>query len=230
MIFLALMLGVDLVSRKETEMRTTPKDRRAEIQTMQTEVARLEALLTATATQGSKPVDQVQLAKELVAAEEESRRLARERDQLRAKAGQEQQVAVQLLAALEERKRQQGHLQDQLQSLRTALTRVIEDTRVFFIPEEGTTKIPVLVVCTKDKIRMGRLGDTVAQEYPVSAAGRNSCLSNIRQRSRLAEYVVFIIKPTATEYAMALVSSVRQEGFDVGYDALEEDKDVAFRR
>ena len=120
-------------------------------------------------------------------------------------------------------------LRQDLQRLRDAMTRAIEEKKVFFIPEKGTTKTPILVECSATGARVGFLDRAESPKvFPNSASGLQSFETSLAQYSTAREYFVLMIKPSAADYWQSLYAKVLAHDFDVGYDALEEENSIGF--
>jgi len=103
------------------------------------------------------------------------------------------------------------------------------DGQLWLIPDKSsTTKEPILVTVS------GAGGAIEHFDHPeqrrqlgssdVDAAFR-SYLGNAKS---LDQYVVFLVRPSGIETFRDLVKSARNLGFDVGFDALEEDRQIHF--
>lgn len=120
-------------------------------------------------------------------------------------------------------------LKEELARLRSAMTKAVEQSKIFFIPEQGVLKTPVLVECAGNGIRVGFIDrDTKAVAFRPDNDGIREFDKHLKQFSPSREYFVFMIKPSGLSYWSKLLQRARTEDFDVGYDALEENLSVGF--
>lgn len=119
-------------------------------------------------------------------------------------------------------------LTQEMDDLRTAQAEALEQKRIFVIPEEGTTKTAVIVECSDAIARAGYI-DRAAP--PTSFSTEREMSTEFRKYlgglSSSREYIVFMVKPSGVNVFQALRSIAVASGFDVGYDALEEDRSIA---
>jgi hypothetical protein len=103
------------------------------------------------------------------------------------------------------------------------------DRLLFVIPEPGSGKTPVLVECSGASSRLGYIdkpGDPLI--LPPGRQGMEAFRAKIVTLSPSREYIVFMIKPSGVGVFEELWAIADGLGFDVGYDALEEDRVIAF--
>ncbi|MBF0234364.1 MAG: hypothetical protein HQK65_15190, partial [Desulfamplus sp.] len=67
-----------------------------------------------------------------------------------------------------------------------------------------------------------------ADTFTTDRDGLGKFLNSLETLNKSDAYPLFMIKPSASEYAMQLVRQVQAMGFDVGYDAMVEDESVSF--
>ena len=116
-----------------------------------------------------------------------------------------------------------SHTQSQLLKLRQ------REGQLWLIPDKTiTTKEPILVTVAGTGITIERF-DRPDQSRRADAndAGR-AFASYLSKAKNTDQYVVFLIKPSGVTLFQSLVQSARDVGFDVGYDALEENRQVHF--
>lgn len=94
----------------------------------------------------------------------------------------------------------------------------------------------LIIECSGKTIRSGMMNDNLAdiassREPDIFSTDQNGIDNFIKYLSALnrsGQYPVFIIKPSASYYAMQLIDKVKSMGFDVGYDAMVEEESVSF--
>lgn len=241
MIFLVLMLAVEVVSRQEqtTAPQTHPApaaavaagDDAAALAALRAESARLDAAVAAAraANQRAAGGTPLEAVRRQVAETREAEAL---RPALNRAQAQQAAARTALDQATQERERvrsQASQLQARVAAQENELARSKAGKRVFFIPEKGANKTPWLVQCTADSLRAGRLGQKDAvREFATGAAGEKELLAFVQARQPDADAFVILMKPSGVAVAMRLVNQIQTAGFDVGYDALEEDSEIVF--
>lgn len=99
--------------------------------------------------------------------------------------------------------------------------------QLWLIPDRTvTTKEPILVTVAGSGISIARFNRATRQANASDAGEVFS--SYLSKANSTNEYVVFLIKPSGVFLFQSLVQSARDMGFNVGYDALEEDRQVHF--
>jgi hypothetical protein len=101
--------------------------------------------------------------------------------------------------------------------------------QVWLIPDRtANSKEPILAVVSGTGLRIDRFNHPeLSQEFTKSKAnsGFESYLKNAKSQD---EYVVFLIRPSGIGLFKKLVQIARDNGFEVGFDALEENREVHF--
>ncbi|MBF0574261.1 MAG: hypothetical protein HQK69_10995, partial [Desulfamplus sp.] len=116
---------------------------------------------------------------------------------------------------------------------------------ISFIPakDANPNQRAILIECSKDYIRFGKLNKSSSTtnssgantiitpssqvtQLPANSNGIRQFIQYLENFDKLRDYPIFIIKPSASEYAMELINQVQSIGFDVGYDAMAENERV----
>lgn len=115
------------------------------------------------------------------------------------------------------------HAQDRLLKLRQL------EGQLWLIPDRTiTTKEPILVTVAGTGITIDRF-DRPDQHAQADSGGASDVFTAYLAKVKSTDqYVVFLIKPSGIPLFQSLVQSARDKGFDVGYDALEENQKVHF--
>lgn len=103
-------------------------------------------------------------------------------------------------------------------------------SRIFVLPQpDPSGKQPVLIVLSATNGCVSRLGETNLTQFSLgpSAAGFEAALAACNPTR---ERLVFYVRPSAVEQFNACRQTARQLGFDVGYDAAEEDRQYVLTR
>ena len=126
-------------------------------------------------------------------------------------------------------------LHSRLEELKKLHDALFLDNTITLIPEKGSEQKPLLVECSGDTIRRGKTNlkiDTGVKINPdvfsTDGIGIQQFLKSLALVNKKDEYILFMIKPSASDYAMQLIGQVRRMGFDVGYDAMLEDQVLSF--
>ena len=128
-----------------------------------------------------------------------------------------------------EREREIEALAVEKMALQQKLATLAKRKMVTYLPQEEAPKEALLVECARQTIRVGPLrGQEKPSLFASDDSGFDRFMAYTLGRSKSEEYFVFLIKPSAADYALQLAYRVKQAGFDMGYDALEENRHVAY--
>jgi hypothetical protein len=101
--------------------------------------------------------------------------------------------------------------------------------KLWLIPDRSsTTKEPILATISGSgaKVeRFDRLDQTKEFNKATARTGFDSYLSEVKP---VDQYVVFLVRPSGIELFERLVKVAREKGFEVGFDALEENREIHF--
>lgn len=240
MILLVLMLALEVVSRRDRPAAAAAAapapsvraDRQAAVQALRAECARLArdlASLTATTAVATAPVDRLAAARLQVEQAQSVETLRATLMRQRTRLTQTRTHQAELQAEKTAREARLAALSGELTRRDAAAASRLAGQHVFFIPEPGLDKTPWLVECSGGGIRAGRLAQAEAPRgFPATAAGEKEFLEFARTRPAKTDAFVVLMKPSGVGLAMNLVAQIQGAGYDVGYDALEEEFDVGF--
>src|SRR5262249_50188156 len=103
------------------------------------------------------------------------------------------------------------------------------DGKIWLVPEKSAnTKEPILMTVSDKGLRIERFDrPNEAKEFTKSKArgGFDEYLAGMKSKD---QYVVFMVRPSGIGLFKELVDAARNAGFEVGFDALEEDREVHF--
>jgi hypothetical protein len=101
--------------------------------------------------------------------------------------------------------------------------------QVWLIPDRSSNpKEPILAIVSGTGLRIDRFNHPEqSQEFKKSGA-RAGLESYLKQAKSQDQYVVFLIRPSGIALFKQLVQTARDNGFEVGFDALEEDREIHF--
>lgn len=123
-----------------------------------------------------------------------------------------------------------GHLDQQVTQTQSKLLKLRQrEGQLWLIPDKSsTTKEPILVTVAGAGVTIERF-DHPDQRKQLKRSDMDTAFrSYLREAKALDQYVVFLVRPSGIETFQDLVKSARDMGFDVGYDALEEDRQIHF--
>lgn len=231
LILLTLLMAVEVIEKKGNPQQDPVVDDDAEDQVL----ADLRARLTALRNCAPAPLPPAPerlagqsaavVAAKLVEEEAMSKRVASQLDEAtRTHAGLEEKRR-EATAKLEAVRAELVRARDAAAAAGKELDALRKDKRLTLIPEKLTGKKPLLVECSKDSILVSRLGErALAGRFGTDYDARRAFQKFIAESfSPSANYVVFMVKPSGLEVGFPLIDQVRGHGFDVGYDALEEE-------
>ena len=101
--------------------------------------------------------------------------------------------------------------------------------KLWLIPDRSsTTKEPILAVVSGAGVKVQQFDHPdQAREFGGSSA-LSEFASYLGESKALDQYFVFMVKPSGIALFGRLVKSARDKGFEVGFDAVEEDKNIYF--
>jgi hypothetical protein len=235
MIFLTLLLAVEVASRRESEAQApeTPinniEAKLAELRNRVT-VLRLESERKATQVVTEDPRHALTRADEIIRSKKQLNDLIRDQDALRKETARQEQTLQTLREQSKITTTEQADLENKISQLNAALAKAVEDRGIAFIPEAGTSKTPLLIECSSNSIRAGFITrPQTPMTFAATEDGRRQFLEFAGTRSSSEEYFLFLLKPSSRSEGLGMAVALRKKGYDVGYDALEEDKTVKFK-
>jgi|SRR6267378_7962304 len=102
--------------------------------------------------------------------------------------------------------------------------------RIFVLPRpDPSGKQPILVVLSATNGWLARLGQTNSTEFHVSS-GTGGFEAAVAACNPSRDRLVFYVRPSGVEQFNACRQAARRLGFDVGYDAAEEDRQYVLTR
>jgi hypothetical protein len=119
-------------------------------------------------------------------------------------------------------------LEQQVSAAQARLLKLRErEGKLWLIPDKSdTTKEPILVTVERTGAAAYAFDHPEKHQQWDTARAPSSFEQYLRSAKSLNQYVVFEVKPSGIQLFQNLLESARSAGFDVGFDALEEDKEV----
>jgi len=103
------------------------------------------------------------------------------------------------------------------------------DGQLWLIPDKSsTTKEPILVTVSGSGVAIEHFDHPEQRKQLGTFDADTAFKSYLGHAKSLDQYVVFLVRPSGIETFRDLVKSARDSGFDVGFDALEEDRQTHF--
>lgn len=101
--------------------------------------------------------------------------------------------------------------------------------KLWLVPDKSsTTKEPVLAVVSGAGVKVQRFDHPEQTKQFGGASARSEFGSYLGEAKPLDQYFVFMVKPSGIGLFGRLVKSARDKGFEVGFDAVEEEKNIYF--
>ncbi|MBF0388666.1 MAG: hypothetical protein HQK71_01035 [Desulfamplus sp.] len=111
---------------------------------------------------------------------------------------------------------------------------------ISFIPakDDNPNQNTLLIECSGELIRYGIFsssgseaanaptGDSSQAQFSADSKGVNNFFESLESIDRLKYSLLFIIKPSASNYAMQLINKAHNMGFETGYDAIAENQSI----
>lgn len=227
LILLVLIMAIQVAAQKSATAKSAPEESNdpltAHVDKLEDDLGKVREIIAAT------KADPVQVARDLVARElelksRESNHVAAERE---------------LFVLKEQLKRKSSHLSAASQNaarIAAELERVIAynaDIRVrnnvYFIPEVGIQKKPVLIECSESGLKCGVLGDP-ANVLKIAAGSdlQGGLRGYLRGLSKEKHHIVFLVKPSGVSGYDETSPVVRDAGFDMGSEPIGESIEVEY--
>jgi phosphotransferase system IIB component len=123
-----------------------------------------------------------------------------------------------------------GNLDQQVAQAQSKLLKLRQrEGQLWLIPDKSsTTKEPILVTVAGAGVTVERFDHPDQRKQLEKSDADTAFRLYLREAKALDQYVVFLVRPSGIETFQDLVKSARDMGFDVGYDALEEDRQIHF--
>jgi hypothetical protein len=101
--------------------------------------------------------------------------------------------------------------------------------QIWLIPDRSmTTKEPILVTVGGHEVTVERFDHPDQHDQFDQSEAEDRLRAYLRKSRALDQYVVFLVRPSGIELFQRLLNLARDSGFDVGFDAVEESRQVHF--
>ncbi len=117
-----------------------------------------------------------------------------------------------------------------LSAVQTRLLKLRErDGKIWLIPDKSnSTKEPILVTVARTSATAEAFDHPEQRQQWDATRAQSSFEGYLRNANALNQYIVFLVRPSGIQLFQELLKSARNEGFEIGFDALEENQDVHF--
>ncbi|HRU05309.1 MAG TPA: hypothetical protein P5137_05990 [Candidatus Brocadiia bacterium] len=229
MLLVMLMLALEVVARPAGKPAPAALPKAAtsaeEVERLRQEIAqaRREVEQAAKLNLDDAPAKVARLEQEMAKTRERTA-------QLNAAAEASRQRAEAAARAAAQARQEEERLKAELEGLRKRLDEQEAQNRVHYTFARETNKTPVLVECSASGIAVRVAGKTpqVVSFVDASSPHYQSSLRRFqawaRGRSPAREAFIVLVKPSAAGYAQEVIDALKQSGFDVGHEPLEEDR------
>jgi hypothetical protein len=103
--------------------------------------------------------------------------------------------------------------------------------QVWLIPDSRTkSKEPILAVVSASGLTLARFDQPDETRTYKKGEERSGLESYLKRFNPANQYVVFLIRPSGVGLFKDLVEKAKADGFEVGFDALEEDREIHFTK
>jgi hypothetical protein len=227
LILVTLMLSFSMQTTESTEAQ--PESRlRAERERLR-EIEQQNQTLQQWRIEASTLPDASQLQTQLAALRRETEQLDAQRKQsettlqsLRERAAKSPNI-TELRAEIK-------NLDARIQDLQSKIAHERTNQNVLYIVPDADAqrakKKPAIFVVSGNELRAQRLDGSEMRSYPI--AFRESLAPALRHFKPEQDFIVFYFRPSGAKWFDAFRDTARAAGFEVGYDALEEDKEIIF--
>jgi hypothetical protein len=256
LIFVALLLATDLGVPTDSRSKSENPEIEQQLQealTMQVDVdaqnQRLQELLTTaeTAPDSDKLQADIKRLRSQLAEEQkkqgalndqmaESQDAIAKRDavlgltDLKAKVARETQEAKTIASQDAKIREEMAALDQHLASVQSKLLILRQrEGKLWLIPDKGsTTKEPILATVSASGVKLERF-DRLDQTKDFSkSSARSEFDTYLNGVKPVDQYIVFLVRPSGVGLFEDLVKSARDKNIEVGFDALEENKDIYY--
>jgi hypothetical protein len=138
---------------------------------------------------------------------------------VRAQIESQQITNAALIQTVAETERQQKELKEKIEK---------SEREVWILPGPPTGKQPVYVVVSSTKITCDRANQPGAHREFAGARAVADFTAGLRQWARNTDYFLFYVRPSGINVFKRCSDAAKTAGFQIGYDAVEEDKQVIF--
>jgi len=222
---LAMQVDVDAQNERLQELLTTaetapdPEKLQADIKRLQLQLAEEQKKQAAINDQMSESQDAIAKRDAVLGLTDLKAKVALETQEAKSIASQDAKVREEM-AALEQHL---AGVQSKLLILRQ------REGKLWLIPDKGsTTKEPILATVSASGVKLERFDRPDQTKIFSVSSARSEFDSYLDGVKPVDQYIVFLVRPSGVGLFEDLVKSARDKNIEVGFDALEENKDIYY--
>jgi hypothetical protein len=222
---LAMQVDVDAQNERLQELLTTaetapdPEKLQADIKRLQLQLAEEQKKQAAINDQMSESQDAIAKRDAVLGLTDLKAKVAHETQEAKSIASQDAKVREEM-AALEQHL---AGVQSKLLILRQ------REGKLWLIPDKGsTTKEPILATVSASGVKLERFDRPDQTKNFSQSSARSEFDSYLDGVKPVDQYIVFLVRPSGVGLFEDLVKSARDKNIEVGFDALEENKDIYY--
>ena len=222
---LAQQVEVDAQNQRLQELLTTAETS-PDATKLQADIKRLKAQLAEEQKKQSALAEQMSESQTAIAKRDAELGLTA----LKAQIEKEKDATKEITAKEADVKSQIASLDQHIVGLQSKLLQLRQrEGKLWLIPEKGTTtKEPILAIVSNRGISLERFDHPEKTKQIDSAKPRSDFEDYVKTLKATDEYVVFLIRPSGVALFQDIVKTARERNIEVGFDAIEEDKDIYF--
>ena len=193
---------------------------------LETDITRLRAQLAEEKTKHASVAEQLAASQSAFEARDRTLGLT----DLKAQIQREVQEAESLARQEAKVREEMTILEQRVASVQLKLLKLRErEGKLWLIPDKSfTTKEPILATTSGSGAKVEQFDHPdQAKEFSKSSAPTEFD-SYLGKAKPLDQYVVFLVRPSGIELFERLLKLAREKGFEVGFDALEENREIHF--
>lgn len=121
-------------------------------------------------------------------------------------------------------------LNEKIETLRSRLETLKQSNRVTLIPEEGFSKKPLYLILSANEVEIASSspGVSATGKFRGDAASVRAVVRQLGNVDKTRYCIVIMARPDGFERMEMFASKLRDAGFDVGRDPVEQDAELAF--
>ena len=222
---LAMQVDVDAQNQRLQELLTTaetapdPDKLQADIKRLRLQLAEEQKKQAAINDQMTESQDAIAKRDAVLGLTDLKAKVAHETQEAKSIASQDAKVREEM-AALDQHL---AGVQSKLLILRQ------REGKLWLIPDKGsTTKEPILATVSASGVKLERFDRPDQTKDFSQSSARSEFDSYLDGVKTVDQYIVFLVRPSGVGLFEDLVKSARDKNIEVGFDALEENKDIYY--
>src|SRR6202142_2242512 len=222
---LAMQVDVDAQNQRLQELLTTAETA-PDPDKLQADIKRLRLQLAEEQKKQAAINDQVTESQDAIAKRDAVLGLT----DLKAKVAHETQEAKSIASQDAKVREEMAALDQHLAGVQSKLLILRQrEGKLWLIPDKGsTTKEPILATVSASGVKLERFDRPDQTKDFSQSSARSEFDSYLDGVKPVDQYIVFLVRPSGVGLFEDLVKSARDKNIEVGFDALEENKDIYY--